>query len=161
MKYLKRFNESLSKDDLKNLIYDIEDILVEVDDLNINEEEDFIYDVTGGGPLLNVDISKDDYYYCHFSNKKQFSDVKKILDRVIRQVGDNSIWWIIEVSSYNSDGDIVTNNFESDQYEKLFNNFLTKEKYVIGDGENKSDINWHMKSLIKGIKLIFRLKEIL
>ncbi len=158
MKYLKRFNESLSKDDLKNLIYDIEDILVEVDDLNINEEENFIYDVTGSS-LLNVDISKD--YYCHFNNKKQFSDVKKILDRVIRQVGDNSIWWIIEVSSYNSHGDIVTNNFESDQYEKLFNNFLTKEKYVIGDGESKSNINWHMKSLIKGIKLIFRLKEIL
>lgn len=158
MKYLKKYNESLSKDEVQNLIYDIEDILIEVDDMNINEESNFIYKVKLEiGPLLSVEIKKDSWE--NFEYKQQFSSVKKIFDRVIRQSQDYGCEFVnITTFVYDVDGNIRKYPFNSDQYDKLFTNFLTKQKFVI-DGEDLEDtdnIYWD-KILVNGVKLFFRL----
>ena len=45
MKYLRKFNEGLTIDEVRELTYDIEDILIEVDDLNIKEDVDYDYEI--------------------------------------------------------------------------------------------------------------------
>ena len=45
MKYLRKFNEGLRQDELKEVRYDLEDVLIEIDDLNIKRKDDFLYKI--------------------------------------------------------------------------------------------------------------------
>ena len=134
MKYLRKFNEGLTIDEVRELTYDIEDILIEVDDLNIKEDVDYDYEIkkisnglTGKTNIFiiiskkNIALSscrKFDGY-----NFFELSKIKPIFDRIVRiYIGEPFISVI-----YTSD---------SGQYQSIkgeYDKMLNKPQWVGGN----------------------------
>ena len=61
MKWIKRFNESLTQKELKEVKYDIEDVLVDLDDLNNHNKDEILYKIhtfSNSSSMRDVSISE-------------------------------------------------------------------------------------------------------
>jgi hypothetical protein len=99
MKYLKRFNESLTQKELKEVKYDIEDVLVDLDDLNIKRSDEILYKIdtySNSSSMRSVSISEvfriDVRFWKNggFFGFEDFEQLKTIFDRLVRVMEPHS-----------------------------------------------------------------------
>ena len=162
MKYLKRFNESLTRDELKEVIYDLEDVLIEIDDLNIKKENNFLYKIdtySNSSSMRDVSISQvfriDVKFWKNgdFFTFEQFEQLKPIFDRLVRTMEKHSKDIILIISHWDEDSNDCFNQMS---YDKMIE-YLEKEENVSGFIDKKWIFD-NIKSKITGFKLKFELK---
>jgi len=164
MKYLRKFNEGLTQKELKEVRYDLEDVLIEIDDLNIKRKDDFLYKIDTYSnsswlePMRDVSISEtfriDVRFWKNggFFRREDFEQLKPVFDTLVRTMKPHSK----DVDLVISHWDIDENEcFNSLNYDKMIE-FLQK----IEREDDRMDQQWFytIKSKITGFKLKFELK---
>lgn len=162
MKYLRKFNESLTQKELKEVIYDLEDFLIEIDDLNIKKENDFLYKIdtySNSSSMRAVSISEvfriDVRFWKNggFFRFEDFEQLKPIFDRLVRTMEKHSKDVILVISHWDEDSNDCFNQMS---YDKMIE-YLEKEENVSGFIDKKW-IFHNIKRKITGFKLKFELK---
>jgi hypothetical protein len=145
MRYLRRFNESL---DIKEVIYDIEDVLLDLDDLNLYKKREIQYNVYSDEKKLNVEFWKDSISGGRPELKNgekswigvtDFNQLLPIIKKLIRVMNTHSDDVNLIMTYY------VVNSKRSDFVEKI-----VKDKYRDGITFNDTwfDNNLHRKKLV-------------
>ena len=161
MKYLRKFNEGLTQKELKEVRYDLEDVLINIDDLNIKREDDFLYKIdtySNSSSMRDISISEtfriDVRFWKNggFFRREDFEQLKPVFDTLVRTMEPHSK----DVDLVISHWDIDENEcFNSLNYDKMIE-FLQK----IEREDDRMDQQWFytIKSKITGFKLKFELK---
>ena len=93
MKYLRKFNETLRYKEVTQVKYDLEDVLIDVDDLNIGRKDDFLYKIdtySNSSSMRDVTISDtfriDVRFWKNgvFFSFDDYEKLKPIFDRLVR-----------------------------------------------------------------------------
>jgi hypothetical protein len=162
MKYLRKFNEGLTQKELKEVRYDLEDVLIEIDDLNIKRKDDFLYKIdtySNSSSMRDVSISEtfriDVRFWKNggFFRREDFEQLKPVFDTLVRTMEPHSK----DVDLVISHWDIDENEcFNSLSYDKMID-FLQK----IEREDDRMDQQWFytIKSKITGFKLKFNLDK--
>jgi len=160
MKYIKRFNESLTQKELKEVQYDLEDVLIGIDDLNIKREDDFLYkiDTYSNSSSMRDIISEtfriDVRFWKNggFFRREDFEQLKPVFDTLVRTMEPHSKDVDLVISHWDEDENEC---FNSLRYDKMIE-FLQK----IEREDARMDQQWFytIKSKITGFKLKFELK---
>jgi hypothetical protein len=161
MKYLRKFNEGLTQKELKEVRYDLEDVLINIDDLNIKREDDFLYKIdtySNSSSMRDISISEtfriDVRFWKNggFFRREDFEQLKPVFDTLVRTMKPHSKDVDLVISHWDIDGDEC---FNSLSYDKMIE-FLQK----IEREDDRMDQQWFytIKSKITGFKLKFELK---
>lgn len=120
MKYLKKFNEAINHNQLTQVKYDIEDILLEVGDLNVGGMYDFLYRIdtySNSSSMRDCSISGtfriDVRFWKNggFFRYKEFEKLKPIFDRLVRIMEPISSGVKLVISQWDED--------ENEYYEEI------------------------------------------
>jgi len=163
MKYIKRFNEGLTQKELSEIQYDIEDILIEIDDINIKRNNEYIHKVdifsnfsSSIGKFTQIDvrimlptshISQRTNYINSYINSEEFEHLIPVLNTLIRMMEQytNKNEVDIDIAYWDSDDQ------ETNHYRILYkpnNGIFTKEWFKIRIGD---------KDKITGLDLKFKI----
>ena len=161
MKYLRKFNEGLTQKELKEVRYDLEDVLIEIDDLNIKRKDDFLYKIdtySNSSSMRDVSISEtfriDVRFWKNggFFRREDFEQLKPVFDTLVRTM-----------KPYSKDVDLVISHWDIDENECF--NSLSYDKMIeflqkIEREDDRMDQQWFytIKSKITGFKLKFEMK---
>lgn len=135
MKYLRKFNEGLTQKELKEVRYDLEDVLIEIDDLNIKRKDDFLYKIdtySNSSSMRDVSISEtfriDVRFWKNggFFRREDFEQLKPVFDTLVRTMEPHS-----------KDVDLVISHWDIDENEcfkemSYYKMIEYVEKFVIG-----------------------------
>lgn len=155
MKYLRKFNEGLTQKELKEVRYDLEDVLIEIDDLNIKRNDDFLYKIDWYSTRDVSETFRIDVRFWKNGGYFRFDDfesLKPIFDRLVRTMNPVSKSVDLVISYWDLD---ENDCFKSLSYEKMIE-YLGK----IEREDYKNRLQWFytIKSKITGFKIKFELK---
>jgi hypothetical protein len=160
MKYLRKFNEGLTQKELKEVRYDLEDVLINIDDLNIKRKDDFLYKIdtySNSSSMRDISISEtfriDVRFWKNggFFSWEDFQQLKPVFDTLVRTM-----------NTYSSDVKLVISQWDEDENE--FFNEMSYDKMIeylsfkVGIFDVSNGSGDFLPSKITGFKLKFELK---
>ena len=174
MKYLRKFNEGLTQKELKEVRYDLEDVLIDIDDLNIKRKDDFLYKIdtySNSSSMRDISISEtfriDVRFWKNgdFFSFEDFESLKPIFDRLIRTMEPISSEVKLVISHWDVD---ENNQYIEMKYDKMID-YLSSKVGVFDMKDDSGEFlprpflqSIYLKKLeyskITGFKLKFELK---
>lgn len=160
MKYLRKFNETLRYKEVTQVKYDLEDVLVEVDDLNIGRKDDFLYKIdtySNASSMRDVTISdtfRIDVRFWKNGGFFRFEDcesLKPIFDRLVRTMEPISNEVKLVISQWDEDENEFFNEMS---YDKMIE-YLSFKVGIFNISNGSGEF---LPSKITGFKLKFELK---
>ena len=124
MKYLKKFNETLRYKEVTQVKYDLEDVLIDVDDLNIGRKDDFLYKIdtySNSSSMRDVTISDtfriDVRFWKNggFFSFDDYEKLKPIFDRLVRTMEPISNEVKLVISQWDEDENEFFNEMSYDK----------------------------------------------
>lgn len=160
MKYLRKFNETINNKELTQVKYDLEDVLVEVDDLNISRKDDFLYKIdTYSNSSSMRDISISDIFRIDvrfwknggFFRFEDYESLKPIFDRLVRTMEPISNEVKLVISYWDDD--------ENNQYTEMsYDKMIEYLSFKVGIFDVSNGSGEFLPSRITGFKIKFELK---
>ena len=160
MKYLRKFNETLRYKEVTQVKYDLEDVLIDVDDLNIGRKDDFLYKIdtySNSSSMRDVSISEtfriDVRFWKNgdFFNFEDFESLKPIFDRLVRTMEPISSEVKLVISQWDEDENEFFNEMS---YDKMIE-YLSFKVGIFNISNGSGEF---LPSKITGFKLKFNLK---
>lgn len=160
MKYLRKFNETLRYKEVTQVKYDLEDVLIDVDDLNIGRKDDFLYKIdtySNSSSMRDVTISDtfriDVRFWKNgeFFSFEDFEKLKPIFDRLVRTMEPISNEVKLVISQWDEDENEFFNEMS---YDKMIE-YLS---FKVGIFNISSGSGEFLPSKITGFKIKFELK---
>lgn len=160
MKYLRKFNENLKYKEVTQVKYDLEDVLVEVDDLNIGRKDDFLYKIdtySNASSMRDVTISDtfriDVRFWKNggFFSFEDFEKLKPIFDRLVRTMEPISNEVKLVISQWDEDENEFFNEMS---YDKMIE-YLSFKVGIFNISNGSGEF---LPSKITGFKIKFELK---
>lgn len=159
-KYLKKFSEGLAQKELKEVRYDLEDILIEIDDMNIGRKDDFLYKIgtfSNSSSMRDASISEafriDVRFWKNgnFFSWDDYQQLKPIFDRLARSMSGLSSDIKLAILQWDEDG----NEFPTEMgYDRMIDHLSFKVGiFDVSDGNGE-----FLPSKISGFKIKFELK---
>ena len=161
MKYLRKFNEGLTQKELKEVRYDLEERLIDIDDLNIKRKDDFLYKIdiySNASSMRDVSISEtfriDVRFWKNgdFFSFEDFESLKPIFDRLIRTMEPISSEVKLVISHWDDD---ENNQYIEMTYDKMID-YLSFKGHVMNVSSDGGGFYYFNR--ITGFKLKFNLK---
>ena len=124
MKYLRKFNETLRYKEVTQVKYDLEDVLIDVDDLNIGRKDDFLYKIgsfSNASSMRDVTISDtfriDVRFWKNggFFSFDDYEKLKPIFDRLVRTMEPISNEVKLVISQWDEDENEFFNEMSYDK----------------------------------------------
>lgn len=160
MKYLRKFNEGLTQKELKEVRYDLEELLIDIDDLNIKRKDDFLYKIdtySNASSMRDVTISDtfriDVRFWKNggFFSFEDFESLKPIFDRLIRTMEPISSEVKLVISQWDEDENEFFNEMS---YDKMIE-YLSFKVGIFNISNGSGEF---LPSKITGFKIKFELK---
>lgn len=160
MKYLRKFNETLRYKEVTQVKYDLEDVLIDVDDLNIGRKDDFLYKIdtySNSSSMRDVTISDtfriDVRFWKNggFFSFDDYEKLKPIFDRLVRTMEPISNEVKLVISQWNEDENEFFNEMS---YDKMIE-YLSFKVGIFNISNGSGEF---LPSKITGFKLKFNLK---
>ena len=160
MKYLRKFNEGLTQKELKEVRYDLEERLIDIDDLNIKRKDDFLYKIdtySNSSSMRDISISEtfriDVRFWKNgdFFSFEDFESLKPIFDILVRTMNPVSKIVDLVISHWDLDENEC---FKSLSYDKMIE-YLSFKVGIFDVSNGSGDFS---TSKITGFKLKFELK---
>jgi len=160
MKYLRKFNETLRYKEVTQVKYDLEDVLIDVDDLNIGRKDDFLYKIdtySNSSSMRDVTISDtfriDVRFWKNggFFSFDDYEKLKPIFDRLVRTMGPISNEVKLVISQWDEDENEFFNEMS---YDKMIE-YLSFKVGIFNISNGSGEF---LPSKITGFKLKFNLK---
>ena len=160
MKYLRKFNEGLTQKELKEVRYDLEELLIDIDDLNIKRKDDFLYKIdtySNSSSMRDVSISEtfriDVRFWKNgdFFNFEDFESLKPIFDRLVRTMEPISSEVKLVISQWDEDENEFFNEMS---YDKMIE-YLSFKVGIFNISNGSGEF---LPSKITGFKIKFELK---
>ena len=160
MKYLRKFNETLRYKEVIQVKYDLEDVLIDVDDLNIGRKDDFLYKIgsfSNSSSMRDVTISDtfriDVRFWKNggFFSFDDFEKLKPIFDRLVRTMEPISNEVKLVISQWDEDENEFFNEMS---YDKMIE-YLSFKVGIFNISNGSGEF---LPSKITGFKLKFNLK---
>ena len=160
MKYLKKFNETLRYKEVTQVKYDLEDVLIDVDDLNIGRKDDFLYKIgsfSNASSMRDVTISDtfriDVRFWKNggFFSFDDYEKLKPIFDRLVRTMEPISNEVKLVISQWDEDENEFFNEMS---YDKMIE-YLSFKVGIFNISNGSGEF---LPSKITGFKLKFNLK---
>ena len=160
MKYLKKFNETLRYKEVTQVKYDLEDVLIDVDDLNIGRKDDFLYKIdtySNSSSMRDVTISDtfriDVRFWKNggFFSFDDYEKLKPIFDRLVRTMEPISNEVKLVISQWDEDENEFFNEMS---YDKMIE-YLSFKVGIFNISNGSGEF---LPSKITGFKLKFNLK---
>ena len=160
MKYLKKFNETLRYKEVTQVKYDLEDVLIDVDDLNIGRKDDFLYKIgsfSNASSMRDVTISDtfriDVSFWKNggFFSFDDYEKLKPIFDRLVRTMEPISNEVKLVISQWDEDENEFFNEMS---YDKMIE-YLSFKVGIFNISNGSGEF---LPSKITGFKLKFNLK---
>ncbi len=160
MKYLRKFNETLRYKEVTQVKYDLEDVLIDVDDLNIGRKDDFLYKIgsfSNSSSMRDVTISDtfriDVRFWKNggFFSFEDFEKLKPIFDRLVRTMEPISNEVKLVISQWDEDENEFFNEMS---YDKMID-YLSFKVGIFNISNGSGEF---LPSKITGFKLKFELK---
>lgn len=160
MKYLRKFNETLRYKEVTQVKYDLEDVLIDVDDLNIGRKDDFLYKIgsfSNASSMRDVTISDtfriDVRFWKNggFFSFDDYEKLKPIFDRLVRTMEPISNEVKLVISQWDEDENEFFNEMS---YDKMIE-YLSFKVGIFNISNGSGEF---LPSKITGFKLKFNLK---
>ena len=160
MKYLRKFNETLRYKEVTQVKYDLEDVLIDVDDLNIGRKDDFLYKIdtySNSSSMRDVTISDtfriDVRFWKNggFFSFDDYEKLKPIFDRLVRTMEPISNEVKLVISQWDEDENEFFNEMS---YDKMIE-YLSFKGGIFNISNGSGEF---LPSKITGFKLKFNLK---
>jgi hypothetical protein len=160
MKYLRKFNETLRYKEVTQVKYDLEDVLIDVDDLNIGRKDDFLYKIdtySNSSSMRDVTISDtfriDVRFWKNggFFSFDDYEKLKPIFDRLVRTMEPISNEVKLVISQWDEDENEFFNEMS---YDKMIE-YLSFKVGIFNISNGSGEF---LPSKITGFKLKFNLK---
>lgn len=174
MKYLRKFNEGLTQKELKEVRYDLEERLIDIDDLNIKRKDDFLYKIdtySNSSSMRDVSISEtfriDVRFWKNgdFFSFEDFEQLKPVFDRLVRTMEHLKRKYLVTNpihSLISNEVKLVISQWDEDENE--FFNEMSYDKMIeylsfkVGIFNISNGSGEFLPSKITGFKLKFNLK---
>lgn len=160
MKYLRKFNETLRYKEVTQVKYDLEDVLIDVDDLNIGRKDDFLYKIgsfSNASSMRDVTISDtfriDVRFWKNggFFSFDDYEKLKPIFDRLVRTMEPISNEVKLVISQWDDD--------ENNQYTEMsYDKMIDYLSFKVGIFNINNGSGEFLPSKITGFKIKFELK---
>jgi hypothetical protein len=155
MKYLRKFNEGLTQKELKEVRYDLEDVLIEIDDLNIKRKDDFLYkiDTYSNSSSISETFRIDVRFWKNgdFFSWEDFEQLKPVFDTLVRTMKPHS-----------KDVDLVISHWDEDENECFkemsYDKMIEYLSFKVGIFDVSNGSGDFLPSKITGFKIKFELK---
>ena len=160
MKYLRKFNEGLTQKELKEVRYDLEELLIDIDDLNIKRKDDFLYKIdsfSNASSMRDVTISDtfriDVRFWKNggFFSFDDYEKLKPIFDRLVRTMEPISNEVKLVISQWDEDENEFFNEMS---YDKMIE-YLSFKVGIFNISNGSGEF---LPSKITGFKIKFELK---